>query len=206
MPGLPFNSIIEVAFRGSLISQRTLNVFHYRVLSPSSIPVVADEMSALTSVIANNTGTNLFSSLRAVTPDNYFFTSISAQPIFPVRWRRSVRLTAQSGQRTEATVTNLQASITLVTDFSGRSHVGGKRIALSQADTANGNVINTLQVPLNAVADACKVPITVTNGDGTYAPCLYRRNGQGNRFTDITGAFRQDTARVIRRRTVGLGE
>lgn len=206
MAALPFDSIVEVTFRGLLLGQRCLNVFHYRVFVTSTKPTVADEMQALTASILAGVDTTILADILAVLPGNYNMQQIVAQPIRLLRYRRSVRSVTATGGRADSEVSNIQASITLQTDFSGRSQIGGKRFAMTPGDAVGGMVNAGLFGLLVGLATTIRLPIIVTDGGGTYAPTIYHRGQAVPISTDITASFAQATTRVIRRRTLGLGE
>lgn len=205
--GLPVNSIVQISYEMRMYNQRMLTTLHYRVAVPSSTIIIADEMEDLAERFRTNGANDIFTAFAKVIPIQVSIQNVVAQPIYPVRYRRVVLDISGTGQGEGSTVPNVQAALTFYTIFSGRNQVGGVRIPAPPVEAEQG-VWNVLYKNfLNDLADKLTTFVSVTAGGGSYTPVVYHRSPNANpKYTDLAGGFAQDTSRVMRRRTVGVGE
>jgi hypothetical protein len=98
--------------------------------------------------------------------------------------------------------------ITRVCEFSGRAFVGGLHVGPIPQDAPtqiNGLIAAAYVTKLQTMATAMVAPINGTiAATFTALPCLYHRKTAN--VTPLSSAFPQATLRVMRRRTLGLGE
>lgn len=203
---LPLGAVLEMSIQGTCLGQTILNVFHYQVTTVSTTTTVSQEVTDFLSKWRNAAVANSFmANFLACVPENYSTVKFTGQAIFPTRYVRQSQVLADPGTRPATTVSNLQASITFNTALAGRSQIGGKRIIMSAEDSEGGIIVEALRTSLLPFCLSCALPIDVTAGGGVYTPCIYHRNPNLGAPNNIIGAFPQDTVRVMRRRTVGLG-
>lgn len=203
---IPVNSIIEVAAIGTILGQTTMNVFHFVVDIADSTP---DRFVELGNLLTEHFSANVAtygSTLIACCPGNWTFSRATAQVIYPVRERRVQQSRALPGGRQPADQPNVQASVTYSTDLAGRNQIGGKRVCMTPVDSELGFLNATLAGALTQFAIKSRTFISMPVTGGSYSPVIFHRSPNATpRFQRITGSFIQNTTRVIRRRTVGLG-
>lgn len=204
---LPVDTIIEAGLVARCCGQRVLNVFHYRVKEVSALTQYADEMDAFISKFAEVQIGSMMAKIIEISPGNWELLRVTAQAIHPTRLRRITQASTEVGSGENSMVSNLQASITTGAIFAGRQYIGGKRFLIGP-DLANLGVINSgAKVTLGQLADTLLEDVQSASGGGVYGPVIFHRNPATTpRWNDLYVAFPQDTVRVLRRRTVGLGE
>lgn len=203
---LPVDTIIEVACIGRLNQQTTMNIWHYVVDVPSSLPNNFDELNELLNVHFGGLANSIGGTLMECCPQNWSFTQATAQSIYPSRQRRVIQARQFVGTRGLAEQPNVQASITYQTDLAGRAQIGGKRIPMTPLDSAAGIIVVGLKGPLELLGQRTSVFISGGAAGGSYSPVIYHRSPNANpKYHRITDWIVQDQTRVIRRRTVGLG-
>lgn len=206
MPLLNVGDTVMVSHVGSLCGQRTINTFYYRVAATAP---AADMNAALLSFhAALGVSPELRFRFLGATPNNYTLTQAWYQVIHPLRYRKVVVGVNQGGQFLDnAATANVQASITRASELAGRTHIGGVRIpcGTTTASTDNGIITGPLKAKLDDLAIAMALTVITTVAPVcTFAPLIGLSADGFQR--EMAFAFAQDTTRVIRRRTVGLGE
>jgi hypothetical protein len=203
---LPLSAIIEAAYVGECNGQTVMNIFHYRVETQSSIADVGAEVLVFRQAFGSLGGGSMLAAYLLCMPTNYTLTRVTAQPIYPTRYRRNTQGNEVAGTGSAAALTsNLQASITLTTDLAGRNQNGGKRLLLPGDGFLDGNLVDAQFDALGTLGAAMILPVTAGSGGGIYNACLFHRPPSVGQYTDITGFIVQRSVRVMRRRTVGLG-
>lgn len=198
-------SIVEATFSGTHSGQRILNVYHYRVSQISTLPY-NDEMDQFILQFGSLAAGGMRRTLLDCMPANYTLQQMVAQGVFPQRFRRDVTVVNNAGTRGDAIAPNIAAVVTLHTERAGRSQIGGKHfITGSENDVVLGIIQAGLLANMQLHANACVLPLTATAGGGVYTPVIFHRNTPATPSTDLVGGFPQETSRVMRRRTVGLG-
>jgi len=204
------NQVYQVTFNGLLHNQRTMTTFYYKLLDigagGGTHQDASDNLNASISVAAD-----LQSKYRACCPTNWTLDTVWIQLILPVRIRKVVYAKNLAGTgANSSTVTNVSGSITRAGEGAARNQVGGIRVPISPADCAAGLITTTPYGNLNALAAQMKV-LYGAAADWWWKPGFISKvlDQDGNptikAFTDIYAAFAQETSRVVRRRTVGLG-
>lgn len=203
---LPVGTVIEITAIGQLFGQTTMNVWHYVVNTQST---TLNDQLELEDLLAQhwNAGPGTISlDFINCCPTNWTMTRMTAQAIHPERKRRVTELRGHTGDTGVATSANLQSSVTLVTDRAGRDQIGGKRIPMAADQSLAGNLTPAYKTLVTAFALSCLDRLIVSIGGGQYDPVIYHRNtAVFPRYALVTDSFAQDTTRVMRRRTVGLG-
>lgn len=204
--GLPANAVVAVTYKGTLCGQTTLNTVHYRVSNPSTIPVVADEMDELANRFTAVGALDILTAYRGCLPDNMTVNYVRLQPVYPVRYRAVQKNIGLPGLADSSFVSNLQASITWVTELAGRNQTGGIRIPQGPNNVDNGKWLGAWQNVLMLLGESLSSLVNAGQGGGSYLPVIYHRSVNAfPKYQDVTSFIVQDTVRVIRRRTVGLG-
>lgn len=204
---LPVGTILEVTYRGTILGQTFMSVFHTYVFGQSTTPNDFTELSNILGYYTDAGVGSVRPAYSAATTQAAVLTSASIQAVAPTRMRRVTQpLNSIPGLRADTQVPNVQASLSFKTNFARRRDRGGMRLPASPDDAATGVWIGNYTTSLQALADLLIVSLIEPGGDGLYQPCIYHRDLQppANR-TDITAVIVEPTTRVIRRRTVGLG-
>jgi len=207
MPGpLAVGDRVMVTFRGTLAQQHILSTFWYGV---SAITGVVNQTDAFTALRASLVaGGGLRPDYLACCPTNYTLDYIWIQNIRPTRWGKFTFGDNSPGTwAADAPTANTSGVITRRGDLAIRKAVSTLHVPISStADVmADGLLTPAFKTPMTALAVEVIKSITTAGTVVTYFPVI--DNGPGGAdFQVITSAFVQETARVMRRRTVGLGE
>jgi len=196
---------------GDIFGQRTMLTLGYKITAVGS---AVSEAAAAVQIAFNLSGqvgstVNLESPLRAVLPPDWELISIRAQRVRPIRMALQELILGVNGTHASSTeATNQAAVITMRSQLAGRKYVSNKHIGpLPQGATVqtNGLLTPAYKALLQDVADKLNlvmvdVPLGMTAEPGIINADL------GVNFTKFTVGIPQDTIRVMRRRTVRVGE
>lgn len=196
---------------GSAFNQTILNTFHYRqrALAPGNTETTIEDI-ILNNISAGGGGAGLLeNALLPCVPPQYTLHAWWVQKVNPVRVRKREQSRNVAGQFADnARNVNTAISITKQTALSGRRQQG--RVQLGPvgilATTQDQGVLQANMVaPLTAFANVLNDPLSGDLGITILDPILYHK-GQVPNFDVVTTAFFQNTVRVMRRRTVGVGK
>lgn len=195
---------ILVTFVGRLLQQRTMNTFLYRV---ASVPPGTD-IGVLAGFIYTelNTTGGLASRYLDCVPVNLSLEQIWIQTIAPTRYTKSIFTVGDVGSGGQADTANVQQSITRKGELAGRFSIGGIRVpCATTVDTiTDGKLTTSALAALNALAGEMKETLSVASGTATLVPQVGTPPAPVNSI-DLVDTIAENTVRVIRRRTVGLG-
>jgi len=196
---------ILVTMVGNMVGQTIMNTFYYRVTqAPGTLLQQADVLESLDNLL--NSAGNLFPKVLAAIPPEYSFEASWLQVVFPGRYVAYKFPEVASGQGDAPGITaNLAGVVVRRTDKAGRDQVGTLHVLVGSGDEGvlNGRVGGATKVALDALA--ASLPTSYTVSGYTFRPVLTPFNNPDGSAKWIDSAFAQDTARVMRRRTVGLG-
>lgn len=196
---------VLVTIAGSLCGQRTLTTFLYRISAVGANLEYADAMAALRSSLQGSG--QLVPKYKACCPTNWFSNSLWTQIIRPLRYRKLVEVLSGAGTSGSLALTgNVQGSITRAGEVAGRKYVGGVRVPCGTDEIAidEGFLTSGQKLALQGLADAMQLNVITSGSVATYIPQVGVPKPP-DQSADLYTAFPQDQARVIRRRTVGLG-
>lgn len=205
MPNVAVGDKVLVTAVGILAGQVTMNTFPYRVSSVTG--TVDQEAAAETMITFLKAEGNVLDALQACLPLNWSSVGIWWQVMKPVRYRKIQSAWNIAGTfEGQANTANVQASVTRVGALANRRNVGGIRIPIATSDDAvlNGLIQTALEGPLDDLCEAMKQTFATTGSVVEYVPQVGTPKGNGS-YADVVDVFKQLTARVLRRRTVGLG-
>lgn len=207
---LPLNSVIEVTYQSRFANQQYMNVLHYAVAAASASPTVTVELNRILDALDTPGEFGILGELLAVLPPNCMLTNITVQGVTPGRTIRQSRVINEAGVWPTAALTgNLGATITKQTDLGGRRFVGSIHVPCLPPDAHALGELNELYIaPLLTLKDAMLVPIVDPVDGGQYDPVILHRPSALSPTpapTPITAGVVQPQARVMRRRTVGVG-
>lgn len=204
---LPVGSIIEVAYIGDLYNQLTMNVRHYYVAAQSTTPGITDEIENLLGHFSSMGVGDILPAYLQCVPEELTVRRVSVQPLRPQRFRRQVEAITQMGLGGPSSTSNVQAAITFTTRLSGKDQQGGMRVPASPGNALGGVWAPSYITDLTTLAARFSEAITEPDGDGIYQPCIFHRKlAAPNDRTDIVAFAIQSSTRVIRRRTLGVGQ
>lgn len=197
--------IYRTQLRGRLNGQRIISTLDYRlevIPAPTVVTAVYTFMNGLHVV-----PTALKDKYLQCTPTNYLLDEITYQCINPVRIVSQAFPVNQFGLAGQADTSNVSQSIEKRGEKAKRFAVGGMRppVGTQPSNFAAGVLSNGQKIVLQALADE----LTNQLGDGattlTLRPIVFNRSFIPN-YTYIIKCLAKDTVRVMRRRTVGIGE
>lgn len=205
MAALDLGDSVLVTVNGRLNEQRTMNTFWFRVTAIADAP---DESIAFAALFLQLVGAGgLLEDYLACVPTNWAAEAVWFQSITPVRQRKvSFPWDAIGGGPSSALTSNVQASITRVGDAARRDAIGGIRIPIGTGvgSITNGRLMAGQKTVLQDLADSMTQIVTTIGPNVEYTPIVGKPNNAGN-YWNVVDTTVQETARVLRRRTVGLG-
>lgn len=203
------NDVIEVSYAGLTLNQRTLTIRHYAITNPGTtaseslaVKQIADGFAA--NVLGSNSNVYL-----AACGTNFELQEIRAQKISPNRNRFESSPVNRFGTFGElvVTATNVSGVITLQTAKAGRKQIGGIHMpGCPEGAYTGGRPTVAYRNALENIAFTNLNAFTIPASGLVMIPVIYHRVlvGAGT-FDPITNTRVQDTLRVMRRRTVGVG-
>lgn len=202
---IPPGAIAAVTLLGKHENQQVMNVFHYKVMP---VAPITDGRAYLDSFLTLlNTDANLVTAWKNCLSEKCVALQLRGQWIVPQRYAVIDRETAP-GEGTvagNAYPVNTSCSITRRTDMAGRREVGTIHVpAVPESFLLNGNITEAGVTAYNLLGVESIRRITDPETDGEWIPIHYGRSNPAEP-NEITGYVLQPTARVMRRRTVGLG-
>jgi hypothetical protein len=207
--GLIADDIVSLSMVGVQFNQKTLNILHYQVAGPATGNTTKQDLDQLLlefsgiGVPANDKLTNFFPCL----PPSYTLDSLRAQKVNAGRSAYTEDVIGSPGTyATDTTACNRAASIAKRTADSGRKEVGRVQVGgIPDAASASGQLTLAYKNLLSVWAADLNGVIAFAGVSLQFFPVLYHRSVVPN-FSRITSFTVQPTTRVMRRRTVGLGE
>lgn len=202
--------IVRVAAVGSCFGQRIMLTLPYGVQNITGPQPEADVCNELLNEIRGGGGGDLYESkYLACLPADYSLTKWVAQKTNPIRYAYvKVDRNTPGTHAGACEETNLAACITMSGYLAGRDQIANKHIgplpggATVRTDgllvLAYKGLLDTLGL---ALASVIILPVTGV----TLAPCIPHTAALGT-YSTIADNETQDTIRVMRRRTVRVGE
>jgi len=199
-------SVVLVSFRTTLFEQRVINTFQYYPIGTIDPDIEYTEY--LSNLITNMQAlAGLFDKWSACVPADITAAVIRAQIVYPVRLRYvEVPVTVTPGGGT-ANQSNVAISITRKSYVPGRHGLGRIQVPANSSDMALGKIDpgNPLYTNGVALADQMIDPIPDPATSITWQPIVWA-SGAVAPTQAVFQTQLQDTARVMRRRTLRVGE
>lgn len=212
MAGLNAADVVQIKVLGTLLGQKIITSWHYQVTVAST---QADTVTACTTLAASWSAgvVSPFLSFLAVCPQNYMCDQITVQKIDPTRYRAGFTNMGLPGtDPNDTNSVNQAAFVEKATVFAKRGETGGWHIpGLTEPNLTNGLISNAFMTKLSTFGSRCLNVFTdITDGTLELKPVMYHR-WKGVPFpvkppTQLFITIPQRTARVMRRRTVGVGK
>lgn len=214
MPNMAVGQRLLVTAVGTYFGQRTMNTFLYRVATVAGTIDSIDFIDALHAVFIASGG--LLKRYVACVPEDIWLPVATwYQVVGPVRYRKVVRSIPAAEYVGGSTTQNLQASITRYGEFGLRTAVGGIRVPMPSTESIEGLLTNTYKATLLSLANEMADTQTAGSPLVTIIPQVgvpgYTNDTPPVRIPvtnsqDCVDTAVQETTRVIRRRTVRVGE
>jgi len=205
---IAIGNLFLVTLRGVVFDQRIMNTFFYRCSAVSgNIPI--DE--AQSAFLATTQWADLVDSFHACCPDQYTADNTWLQTIHPGRYVKYQSPQTGSGTAGDCHTANLAAVITRQGNEADRHNNGSLHIVAPDADVlkvTGGALTQTYLDLLQLLADEMLTNVSILVGvnTATFEPSLaYKQPSGVFAMRTLFQAYPQNTARVMRRRTVGLG-
>lgn len=210
MPGgFAVGDIIECTFVGDAYGQTILNVLHFRVLTPATGTTTVQSDSQATAESIAITGANDIASLMLpLLSNSYTMESVRAQDVFPTRYAPVLVDSIGTGSGGTGERTNDAGVISKQTRLSGRDQVGSIHLGpLATAGVDAGFMTPAWLGDAQTLADAMETVISPVSGL-TLEPVLWHRTKTilENYSDRVTNCTPRESARVMRRRTVRVGQ
>lgn len=202
-------AILEVTIDQTSNSQILLNIFHYRLITTPSTTVDGDDVTGLLATTILGGGVQLPVNLRALCPTNWRWNSWRTQWIHPTRYTR-VSYDAGAGTGgvlSTNTPQNLALTMTKRAVEANRHGIGSLHFGgLTSGDFLNGEITAAGQTKMELIGDAIDqvVDVSAVPNAVSLTPILFNRNSPASSLNWVEYVV-QNTVRVERRRTVGLG-
>lgn len=206
---LAANSIVQLSYLSEWASQRVMLVRNFVVTANNSTQTVpADLGSILAKFSAGGAGTLLGSYLDCLA-ENVTVKKARVQAIYPLRTSYVEAPVGLAGLFTgDADWGQSCGVVTVRTDVAGRNQVGNVHVGpLADPTVVEGYLTEFVKLKLAALGANLAGSWSVTAGAGSISlsPVLFHTTAVPPSYSIITNASVQDTAREIRRRTVGAG-
>ena len=215
MAGLNVGDIILTTVNMLMNGQKLANTFPYRVTQDSAN---VDPVAACISWSGDWTigAVSPFTAIVACLPPEVSITTVTTQKIQPVRFAAGVSNYNQPGTNEfNSSTSNTGATITRKCQQAGRKFVGFVQLpGLAQENVDNGLVTNAYLALMSTVASRM-LNVFSSGSDGLLRgePGIIHRKWnpttekwEYDGFTKIWQTIPQRSARVMRRRTVGVGK
>jgi len=206
IPKIVVGDIAQVIINSKVNGQTCLNVLHYKCELMDPALTYAEAMDQLMTKVGGPSP-SVVSYMSLAMASNCQVESIRAQRVSPLRDIYIAQAIGLPGVlAVPANLPNVAGVITKQTEKAGRGRQGSFHLAgMPPADFVDGSLtvpaVNRLQTIADQLQANVLVGATVKWVPGTISP----QAALAERFHPLFECFPQTTARVMRRRTVGLG-
>lgn len=207
---LAVDDIFLVTTVGECADQTILNTFYYRIdeLGVAPLPTDLQAQSILADALFG-VADILKSAFLDCLPQNYTLNDVWVQKVFPARYRKTVESQAAEGTiLADALATNLAAVVSRFGIEANRHNIGGVHIGPVPTGTdyqIDGQITGTYKSKLITLGGAMLEEVDLLGSNKIkWVPTLFAATGTPV-HADIMTTVAQNTLRVMRRRTVGLG-
>lgn len=211
------NDVVAVTFRGTCFAQRIMFTRTYRCTEIGApIRTTVEELNAIInsqSALVAAGGNDIIDAYLACMSTNYTLNVIRAQVISPVRSAYFDQATAQVGNGAgPSTTANIAGVITARGALAGRQFVSNSHIGpIPTEASAAGLLTNPFKLQMESLAFCMQLAFRtgIAPAGNEYEPVIfhYRKPPRPPLAPDrIEDTTVQTTTRVMRRRTVGVGE
>lgn len=199
-------AVAEFTVEGRLQNQQVMNVFHY-VLEGDPVTPIADGRAAMVTALeqleANNDLLDLYT--KAVSQD-YEEIYLYGQWITPTRYAYVQGFSGPTSGTiaTPSLPANVAGTIVRRGDLANRNNISTTHIPGVPNDATLGGEITPAQRNLYNDLLTVMLRTIAVGGAKTLVPCAFNRQSPAG-SAKLTEGYINTTARVMRRRTVGVG-
>lgn len=199
------NDVIEVTFEGRLFAQQVMSVFHYVVTNPVTVPNGAEELAFLMDTL--NADDGFLAQWLACCSNQLTNATIKVQKIAPLRFLpvQADGISSTGGVGSASMPSNVAVAITKRAEQAGRHGRGTLHMPGVPIEFVTNGSVNIVGA---GVYDSLRAQIllerTPFGGAVTYQPVIFNRALPLTSQPVLNTVLRRE-ARVMRRRTVGLG-
>jgi hypothetical protein len=213
---LPVGNIMEYKIGYTVNGQKCLNVLHFNADEPTSGDTIPDITDSFLATNSNSNPGTIIDSMRALMGANAQINLVTAQLIYPQRWRMSSTTVAFTGNGTlPCQAQNVQASVQKKGDIADKHNIGAMHLGgLAAEFWANGLLTAGAFTLLEDLAAALLVPLEDGLGTATYELVMPKKRPIPNTdpiryeifgYTLVTQTIPRQELRTMRRRTIGVG-
>jgi len=213
---VPSLAVCSVSLRAFLFNQRVMNTFYYQFTAGANITDGAAFLLDFNGQL--DAGGQLYDAWKGCVSSDVINITADLQWITPTRYVKRTFIVGPVGDLGGTTLTNVSSVVTLRSSRADRRSLAHKHLpGVPSGEVANGLISGALSGALDNLGDQASLDVTV--GARTMSPVVYGRPRPA--YTDKHGNFHPalpesirlidthivgDTARTMRRRTVGVGE
>lgn len=206
--GLNPDDIVQISYLGRVFGQKTMLVRNYVFTGEGVIgqtPAQATD-AILTAVVPGGDTDAVAAAYLQCLPTNWQLEYVKAQIIKPIRYAAQTdEIFAAGTWASTALVPNNQGAVVVRSALAGRKHRGVVKVGPLPSNAATAGLLTAeYYTALEAFANTLDNPLTIPAIAGALYPVLY--HFATNTKDAITSHETQKQARVIRRRTIGVGE
>jgi len=204
---LPLNAVAQVVISSRLWGQRILNTFYYQF---QGVPDSAIDYRAYITALGDelNAPGDLAAKYYACVPHNQNVDFMTVQTVFPIR-QRYVKLDINAvgdGAAGNSDTANLAWSMRRVSTTIGPRGVGRVQVPVGTLYRLGGELNPAVGASERTNFGIQMLQETVTTTPpATWVPVLFGISGGVTNVSPLVECVPEQTLRVMRRRTVGLG-
>jgi len=209
MASVATGQIYLMSLVGDMDGQECINTFTYRATDASdptkTVQEVAIGLNAALS-IPDGGGKRFDSTYLALLPSQYVWVETWIQVVSPTRYVKSVFAGGGAGtSNIDGHWANSAAVITRRGEEANRKNIGSVHICFpSEAAAVAGKVPAGYKTDMGDFATQMRATQALAGLSVNMVPVLFHKGGTPN-YSVIKSTIAQDTVRVMRRRTVGVG-
>jgi len=206
---LVVDEIVQISYRGRCFGQRILLVTNWRVDTTASTASVLDDLTNIaTDFEATSVPGSICDVYMACLATDYTLEAVRAQVVRPSRSLYVDRTSAAVGTGQSACETaNLAGTVTRVSLAAGRKGIATNHLGPLPSDAMVDGGLDSLQLgALGQWGVDFASPRTVTAGTIALLPVILHPVGSPIASSDILTFRTSNTVRVMRRRTLHVGE
>lgn len=205
MAGLNVGDVVALSYQGLILGQRTINTLHYVVQISSTNTSVLPALTSLASAFSTGAVSPTLPLLAAM-PQNWTLTHIRAQRVSPTRSAFVDYADGRPGQLvTDAESTNVNATITKRTISGTRPGIGSFHAPAIPVDGFAFGLLTAAYKILTETYAIRFINVFIDPVDNTQLQPIVFHKAVPSASFPIVSITVQNTLRVMRRRTVGVG-
>jgi len=202
------NDVAEIIFWQDYQGQTILTVLHYKLVATTTFPDGIAELTALRDHLTTPADPNqILDSLMDCQVADLSHVYQTVQLVYPLRRPvLSGGTTGPGNQANPGMPSNVAGVVIKQSSVAGRGRAGSLHVGgIARADISGGMVSAGLGTRLETLAGRLTLDVPTTGGVAeVWEPVIWNARTPSS-TASIAGAYAQDTARVMRRRTLRVG-